>query len=86
MPERQILTYHLPRDESIHPALQTMIGITLAEFDEGHKPISRHVYWWDRGEFSQITSFAEDGTVNVHIDGGFEDVFHRVTDIPVGQG
>lgn len=86
MPERQILTYHLPRDESIHQALQTMVNITLSEFDDGHKPISRHVYWWDRGEFFPITSFAEDDTVNVHIDGAFADVFARVCDIPVGQG
>jgi hypothetical protein len=86
MPERQILTYHLPRDEGIHQALQTMINITLSEFDGGHKPISRHVYWWDRGEFVSITSFGEDDMVNVHIDGGFADVFHRVSDIPVGRG
>lgn len=86
MPERQILTYHLPRDESLHVALQTMINITINEFDDGHKPISRHVYWWYRGEFTMITSFAEDDTVNVHVDGPFGDVVERVLDIPVGQG
>ena len=86
MPERQLLTYHLPRDESIHQALQTMINITLSEFDGGHKPISKHLYWWDRGEFFPITSFAADDTVNIHIDGAFADVFYRVTDNPVGQG
>ena len=86
MPERQILTYHLPRDESFHAALQTMINITIDEFDEGHKPISRHVYWWYRGEFEMITSFEEDGMVNVHVDGPFGDVVERVLDIPVGQG
>lgn len=86
MPERQILTYHLPRDESIHQALQTMVDITLSEFDRGHKPISRHVYWWDRGEFFPITSFDADQTVNVHIDGEFAEVFRRVADIPVGRG
>lgn len=86
MPERQMLTYHLPRDESLHVALQTMINVTLNEFDEGHKPISRHVYWWDRGAFEKVTSLAEDGTVNVHVDGPFGDVVERVLDIPVGQG
>ncbi|GAB1508482.1 DUF1444 domain-containing protein [Actinophytocola sp. KF-1] len=86
MPERQVLTYHLPRDESIHQALQTMINITLSEFEDGHKPISRHVYWWDRGVFLPITGFGADGTVNVHIDGEFADVFNHVCDIPVGQG
>lgn len=86
MPERQVLTYHLPRDESFHVALQTMINITINEFDDGHKPISRHVYWWYGGEFTAITSFADDGTVNVHVDGPFGDVVQRVLDIPVGQG
>lgn len=86
MPERQILTYHLPRDESLHVALQTMINLTLDEFDEGHKPISRHIYWWYQGEFTKVTSFAEDKTVNVHVDGPFGDVVERVLDIPVGQG
>ncbi|MGB3441876.1 MAG: hypothetical protein WBA97_24285 [Actinophytocola sp.] len=86
MPERQLLTYHIPRDESLHIALQAMINVTLDEFDEGHKPISRHVYWWYRGEFTMVTSFDEDGTVNVHVDGPFGDVVERVLDIPVGQG
>jgi hypothetical protein len=86
MPERQILTYHLPRDQSLHVALQTMINITLNEFDDGHKPISRHVYWWYQGEFTKVTSLAEDETVNVHVEGPFGDVVERVLDIPVGQG
>ena len=86
VPERQILTYHIPRDESLHTALQTMIGITLGEFDDGHKPISRHVYWWYAGEFTKVTGLAEDGTVNVHVDGPFGEVVERVLDIPVGQG
>jgi hypothetical protein len=63
-----------------------MIDITFGEFDDGHKPISRHVYWWDRGHFRQITSFDADQTVNVHIDGEFADVFNRVRDVPVGRG
>lgn len=86
VPERQVLTYHVPRDESLHTALQTMINITFAEFDDGHKPISRHVHWWYGGEFTQVTSLAEDDTVNVHVDGPFGDVVERVLDIPVGQG
>jgi hypothetical protein len=86
VPERQVLTYHVPRDESLHVALQTMINITLGEFDEGHKPISRHVYWWDRGEFTAVTGFAEDETVNVHVEGAFGNVVERVLAIPVGRG
>lgn len=86
MPERSVLLYHVVRDESVLAAMNTLIGITLGEFDEGHKPISRHVYWWHRGRFTPITGFEEDGTVNVHIDGEFEAVFNRVCAVPAGEG
>ncbi|MFC4853260.1 hypothetical protein [Actinophytocola glycyrrhizae] len=86
MPERTVLLYHVLRDESVHDAIQAMAAMTVGAFDDGHKPVSRHLYWWDRGRFTSITSFEPDGTVNVHIDGGFADVFERVCDVPVGRG
>ena len=86
VPERTVLLYHVPRDESMHEAVQSMVGMTVGAFDDGHKPISKHLYWWNRGEFSAITRFGEDDTVEIHIDGEFADAFNRVADLPAGQG
>ncbi|MBB4912008.1 hypothetical protein [Actinophytocola algeriensis] len=86
MPERSVLLYHVLRDESMHDAIESMVAMTGGAFDDGHKPISRHLYWWNRGEFSAITRYGEDDTVEIHVDGEFADAFHRVTDIPVGRG
>jgi hypothetical protein len=86
VPERSTLLYHVLRDESMHDAIESMVAMTTSAFDDGHKPISKHLYWWNRGEFTAITRFGEGDTVEIHIDGEFAEAFYRVTDTPVGQG
>ncbi|MCP3803160.1 hypothetical protein NLX83_28170 [Allokutzneria sp. A3M-2-11 16] len=79
MPFRNQLLYHVPRDESIIVSLNTMASMALNGFADEVGPITPYVYWWHDGVFQQLTKHDEDEqTIEVHVDDGFADVFHRL--------
>lgn len=78
VPDSHRLLYHVPRDSDLPTALNAMISFTVDLYVDGPGPISPHVYWWDDGEFVQVTDIAEDDTVTVNVVGEFEDMVNRV--------
>lgn len=78
MPFRHQLLYHVPRDTGVVDALNAMAGNAAAGYDSEVGPISPHVYWWDDGEFQQITHRDDDGRIEVRVEGGFGEVFTRL--------
>ncbi|MFB9905597.1 hypothetical protein [Allokutzneria oryzae] len=79
MPFRNQLLYHVPRDQGMVEALEAMTGLAIAGHSEEVGPISPHVYWWNKGEFQQVTYHDEqDRTIEVRVVDGFADVFSRL--------
>ncbi|MFL6119968.1 hypothetical protein [Actinophytocola sp.] len=78
VPFRHQLLYHVPRDGGVVEALNTMAGNAAAGYDTEVGPISPHVYWWQDGHFQQITHRDSDGRIEVHLEGGFGEVFTRL--------
>jgi hypothetical protein len=78
VPFRHQLLYHVPRDAEVVEALNTMAALAAIGYDREVGPISPHVYWWEDGEFHQITQRDDDGRVEVHVQGGFADVLTRL--------
>ncbi len=77
VPFRHQLLYHVPRDASMLNALNSMVGNAAAGYDTEVGAISPHVYWWDDGEFQQVTQRNDDG-IEVRVEGGFGDVLTRL--------
>jgi hypothetical protein len=78
VPFRHQLLYHVPRDTEVIEALNSMAAFAAMGYDKEVGPISPHVYWWQDGEFHQITQRDEDGRIEVHVQGGFADVLTRL--------
>ena len=79
MPFRSQLLYHVPRDQSVIESLNAMASLATNGYADEVGPLSPHVYWWDNGEFQQLTKHNErEKTIEVHVDGGFGDVLNRL--------
>lgn len=77
VPFRHQLMYHVPRDDGVVPALNAMVGIAAHSYGTEVGPISPHVYWWQAGEFHQLTHMSDD-RIEVRVEGDFADVFTRL--------
>jgi hypothetical protein len=48
-------------------------------------PVSPHVYWWNGTGYEQLTQFAEDGNLSIHVSPEFQAVIEAAmsaTDSP----
>jgi hypothetical protein len=77
VPFRHQLLYHVPRDEGVVEALNTMAALASAGYEKEVGPISPHVFWWRDGAYHQIT-FREDERIVIRVEGEFADVFTRL--------
>jgi hypothetical protein len=77
VPFRHQLLYHVPRDEGVVEALNTMAALAAAGYEKELGPISPHVYWWRDGEFHQVTH-REDGGIAIRVEGDFAELFSRL--------
>ncbi|GAA4021702.1 hypothetical protein GCM10022247_52380 [Allokutzneria multivorans] len=79
MPFRNQLLYHVPRDQGFVESLNAMAGMAISGHSTEAGPLSPHVHWWNKGEFQQLTRHDEaEGSIEIHVDGGFADMFRRL--------
>ncbi|MDQ1645751.1 MAG: hypothetical protein QOJ50_1935 [Cryptosporangiaceae bacterium] len=78
MPFRHQLAFHVPRDASAVPALQSLAGFAANGYEDGVGALSPFVYWWQDGRLQQLSRADEDGALRVEVDGEFGSVLGRL--------
>jgi hypothetical protein len=78
MPFRHQLAFHVLRDASVVPALQTLVGFAANGYSDGVGPLSPFVYWWREGELRQLSHADADGALRVEVDAEFGAVLEEL--------
>lgn len=77
VPNRHLLALHPLQGAGVVAALQVLVRISTGEHDQRPGALSRHVYYVPASGAAaqQVTSFAEDGTLTVNVEGHLADAF-----------
>lgn len=78
LPNRHQLCWHMVRDASVVPTIETMARIAASGGVGGVRPISPNVYWWNGRSYQRITSVEPPGRIAVNVEGEFQDVLSRL--------
>jgi len=79
VPNRHEVLWHVLRDAAALPALQGMVGLTLARHEHAAGQLSPHVYWWSGDRYEQLTHVDDDGEVVVHVGPALAEVLERLS-------
>lgn len=85
VPNRHQLVWHFIEGESVIAALDGMVRFTALGYGDAPGPVSPHVYWWNGTGYEQLTQFAEDGNLSIHVSPEFQAVIEAAmsaTDSP----
>lgn len=77
VPNQQLLVLHPVGGPGVVAALQLLVRISTGEHDQHPGAVSRHVYFVPASgaRAEQVTSFADDGTLTVQVEGALADAF-----------
>lgn len=64
-PDRHHLHFHVIDDLGAVKVVNVMQNVALGAYADEAGAISPCVYWWHSGELTQLTEFADDGTVSI---------------------
>ncbi|MEU6774660.1 hypothetical protein [Streptomyces sp. NPDC046759] len=79
LPHRHQLAFHVIRDKSVAPSLQTMARFAAAGFEESPGALSPSVFWWHEGSFTQVATQDSTG-LHIKLTQEAMDLVTRLTD------
>lgn len=56
LPHRHQLAFHVIRDRSVAPSLHAMARFAAVGFEQSPGALSRSVFWWHEGSFTQVAT------------------------------
>lgn len=77
VPNRHLLAAHVLAGPGVVAALQVLARISTGEHDHQPGAVSRHIYYVpsDGAPAQQVTSFADDGTLSIDVEGALAGAF-----------
>lgn len=77
-PFRHQLAFHVIRDPSVIPAIESMAVFAASGFGDGVGPVSPFLFWSHQGRLQQLSHSTHDGGLRIEVDHEFAEVLTRV--------
>ena len=78
VPFRHQLAFHVIRDATVVPAIESMAVFAASGYGDGIGPVSPFLYWSHGGRLTQLSHPGEDGGLRIEVDHEFAEVLADV--------